>query len=104
MSSQGFCAAVPDDHLELLNKNTTDIDYIGMCYRLCSVQWPFLITRHPRARRSSQEDIICIICEVQMAARGVLGVSWVSTPHFVSLALVLRHPSSLIQFTPVVSV
>lgn len=31
MSSQGFCAAVPEAHLAILNKNTTDIDYIGMC-------------------------------------------------------------------------
>jgi len=24
----GFCAAIPEAHLELLNKNNTDIDYI----------------------------------------------------------------------------
>jgi hypothetical protein len=33
-----------------------------MCYRLCSIQGPFLIASNPRARRSSQEGIICIIC------------------------------------------
>jgi len=24
----GFCAAIPEPHLQLLNKNTTDVDYI----------------------------------------------------------------------------
>jgi hypothetical protein len=49
LSSQGFCAAVPETYLEILNKNTTDIDYIGMCCRHCSIQRPFLIASHPRA-------------------------------------------------------
>jgi hypothetical protein len=96
MSLQGFCAAVPEDYLEILNKNTTDIDYIGMCYGLCSIQGPFLIASNPRARRSSQEDIICIICGLW-----ILGCKWQPdtsreclgylSPPFVSIILVLRR-------------
>ncbi|KAF8482921.1 hypothetical protein DFH94DRAFT_691081 [Russula ochroleuca] len=26
----GFCAAIPESYFRLLNKNTTDIDYIGI--------------------------------------------------------------------------
>jgi hypothetical protein len=30
--SQGFCAAIPEDHLQYLNKISTDVDYIGECF------------------------------------------------------------------------
>jgi hypothetical protein len=78
MSLQGFCAAVPEPHLKLLNKNTTDIDYIGVCCCLW-YQRDVPHRKHSRAGRSSQEGPPVI--DITRGCRGkpkALWGSWVS--------------------------
>jgi hypothetical protein len=98
MSSQGFCAAVPEAHLEILKKNTTDIDYIGMCCRLCSTQGPFLIASNPQSPKVFPIGYnlyylraVEIRCKWQPeTSRECLRYL---LPPFVSIILVLRHSS-----------
>ena len=91
MSLQGFCAAIPEPYLKLLNKNTTDIDYIGMC---CCLSHPKGVPhcKYSRAGRSSQEGLIGVIrrlCILGCKGKSMafLGVSWVSV-----FALCVDHP------------